>query len=295
MAASIVWRSVADRPAANSQARGVLRIKDALKFYASGASRVVAVDGCSLDVRGGEICVVVGPSGCGKTTLLNAIAGFHGLDGGTIHLDGRLLCGGGSDATVRPGSDRVVVFQHGALLPWKTNLENVALGPRLQGTAPSDRVLATARRMLRDAGLSGYEDAYPGETSSGVKRRVEIVRALMNDPAVLLLDEPFRALDSLTKSMMHSALLNIYAQRQTTIFFITHDIEEAVFLGSRVVVMTSRPCRVKKIIDIDIPYPRGHDVVTSTRYRDLVLETTAIVHDEVLRAYEFGEREGWAP
>jgi NitT/TauT family transport system ATP-binding protein len=264
------------------------------KYYGTGESRVAAVDDCSLDIRAGEICVVVGPSGCGKTTLLRAIAGFHSLDGGSIHLDGRLLCDG-AGWTAPPCSDRVVVFQHGALLPWKTNLENVALGARFDGHEPRARVAADARRMLREAGLSGYEDHYPGQTSSGVRRRVEILRALMTDPAVLLLDEPFRALDSLTKSMMHSALLGLYARRRNTTFFITHDLEEAVFLGTRVVVSTSRPCRIKKIIEVDIPYPRTPDVVTSKRYRELVEETTAVVHDEALRAYELGEREGGAP
>ena len=292
MTGSLVWRPVAAGPASGAPSRGALQIKEALKFYGSGTSKVVAMDGFSLDIRAGEICVVIGPSGCGKTTLLNAIAGFHGLDGGTIHLDGKLLCGATSESNARPGADRVVVFQNGALLPWKTNLENVALGPRLQGAAPSDHVVAMARRMLRDAGLSGYEDAYPGETSSGVRRRVEIVRALMNDPAVLLLDEPFRALDSLTKSMMHAALLSTYAQHRNTIFFITHDLEEAIFLGTRVVIMTSRPGRVKDVIEVDIPYPRTHDLITSKRYRDLVHAATSIVHEEALRAYEFGEREG---
>jgi NitT/TauT family transport system ATP-binding protein len=289
--ADIAGWTDAPRPA---PVRGALRIENAVKHYGVGASRVLALDGCSFDVRAGEICVVVGPSGCGKTTLLHAAAGFHGLDGGTIHLDGRLLCGDGSDATAPPGSDRVVVFQNGALLPWKTNLENVMLGPRFQGRAPIAQVAAKARRLMRDAGLEGYENAYPGETSSGVKRRVEIVRALMNDPAVLLLDEPFRALDSLTKSMMHAALLAIHAQNRSTIFFITHDLEEAVFLGSRVVVMTSRPGRTKEVIDVDIPYPRTYDVLTSKRFREHVQAATSIVHEEALRAYERGEREGRA-
>ena len=289
--ADIAGWTDAPRPA---PVRGALRIENAVKHYGVGASRVLALDGCSFDVRAGEICVVVGPSGCGKTTLLHAAAGFHGLDGGTIHLDGRLLCGDGSDATAPPGSDRVVVFQNGALLPWKTNLENVMLGPRFQGRAPIAQVAAKARRLMRDDGLEGYENAYPGETSSGVKRRVEIVRALMNDPAVLLLDEPFRALDSLTKSMMHAALLAIHAQNRSTIFFITHDLEEAVFLGSRVVVMTSRPGRTKEVIDVDIPYPRTYDVLTSKRFREHVQAATSIVHEEALRAYERGEREGRA-
>ncbi len=290
-AAPITWRPAITGGGARPAPRGALRIQDAFKAYGSGASRVVAVDGCSFDVAAGEVCVVVGPSGCGKTTLLQAIAGFHGLDGGTIHLDGRLLCDGGSTLTP-PGADRVVVFQHGALLPWKTNLENVALAARLAGDVPPEAVVIRARRLMREAGLAGYEDTYPGETSSGVKRRVEILRALMADPAVLLLDEPFRALDSLTKSKMHAALLSAYLQSRNTIFFITHDLEEAVFLGTRVVVMTSRPCRVKQVLHVDIPYPRALDVLTSPEYRDLVREATAIVHDEALRAYDLGEGEG---
>jgi NitT/TauT family transport system ATP-binding protein len=272
-------------------ARGAVRIEKAVKFYGTGRSRVLAVDDCSLDVEAGEIYVVVGPSGCGKTTLLNAIAGFHGLDGGAIHLDGKMLCGPGK-AIADIGADRVVVFQNGALFPWKTNLENVAFGPLMQGTMRRGEALGRARMLLGDAGLHGHEDAYPGETSSGVRRRVEIVRAFMNEPAVLLLDEPFRALDSLTKSMMHEALLAIYARNRGTIFFITHDLEEAVFLGSRVAIMTSRPCHPKRIVEVDIPYPRSHDIVTSSRFRELVRETTAIVHEEAIKAYGLGEREG---
>jgi NitT/TauT family transport system ATP-binding protein len=150
---------------------------------------------------------------------------------------------------------------------------------------------ARARERMVAAGLSGYEQAYPGETSSGVKRRIEIVRALMNDPTVLLLDEPFRALDSLTKSIMHAALLDTHARNQVTTFFITHDIEEAVFLGHKVVVMTSRPCRPKKIVEVDAPHPRDAAWLADRRYRELVRETTAAVHEEALRAFARGEKE----
>jgi sulfonate transport system ATP-binding protein len=279
--------------AAPPAARGSIRIESVVKRYGGAREGLLAVDDCTFSVRAGEICVVVGPSGCGKTTLLNAIAGFHGIDGGTITLDGRVLCG-----PARPqaeiGSDRVVVFQNGALFPWKTNLENVAFGPIVQGTLRRAEALAKARRLMADAGLAGHEDAYPGQTSSGVRRRVEIVRALMNDPAVLLLDEPFRALDSLTKSVMHETLLETYARNRVTIFFITHDLEEAIFLGSRVVVMTSRPCRPKTIIDVDIPYPRRYDVVTSDRYRQLLRQATAAVHGEAVKAFTLGEAEGRA-
>jgi NitT/TauT family transport system ATP-binding protein len=271
--------------------RGAIRIEGAVKYYGHGEGRVLAVDGCTLDVEAGEVCAVVGPSGCGKTTLLNAIAGIHGLSGGSITLDGKLLCGPGKECAAI-GADRIVVFQNGALFPWKTNLENVAFGPIVQGKLPRPAALGKARQMLADVGLRGYEHAYPGETSSGVQRRVEIVRAFINDPAVLLLDEPFRALDSLTKSVMHEVLLAIYARNRSTIFFITHDLEEAIFVGTRVVVMTSRPCRPKKIVRVDIPYPRIRTIITSPEFRELLLETDALVQEEARKAYALGDKEG---
>jgi NitT/TauT family transport system ATP-binding protein len=288
-AAPVLPRSA--RADALPRRRGAIRIADAVKYYGTGESRVLAVDHCSLDIAAGEVFVVIGPSGCGKTTLLNALAGFHSLDAGSIHLDGELLCGPGREKAPI-GADRIVVFQNGALFPWKTVLENVAFGPAMRGTIPRTELLERARRRLAEAGLQGYEESYPGETSSGVKRRVEIVRALMNDPAVLLLDEPFRALDALTKAMMHEALIASYLRTGSTVFFITHDIEEAVFLGSRVAIMTSRPCRPKKILSIDIPYPRGRETVTSRRFRELVAEAMAAVHEEALKAYALGEKEG---
>jgi NitT/TauT family transport system ATP-binding protein len=145
---------------------------------------------------------------------------------------------------------------------------------------------------MADAGLSGTEQNFPGEISSGVRRRVEIVRALMNDPKVLLLDEPYRALDSLTKSVMHEALLEIYYKNKVTIFFITHDLEEAIFLGHRVVIMTTRPCKPKKILEVDIPHPRDYGVLTTPRFRELMDETIEAVHEEALKAFAAGEKEG---
>jgi NitT/TauT family transport system ATP-binding protein len=271
-------------------ARGALAIDDVVKVYDPDGARVLVIDHCSFDIAAGEICVVVGPSGCGKTTLLKAIAGFHTLTSGAITLDGRLLCGPGQEKA-RVGSDRVVVFQNGALFPWKTNLENVAFGPMVQKTMTRAEAFDKARQMMADAGLSGYEHVYPAQTSSGVKRRIEIVRALINEPTVLLLDEPYRALDALTKSVMHEALLAMYARRKVTIFFITHDLEEAIFLGRKVVVMTSRPCRPKNIFEVDIPYPRDPGLFADKRYRDLVRETAEAVHREAQRAFELGEKE----
>src|SRR6185437_559668 len=271
-------------------AKGAIRIDKVDKVYYAREGPVQAVSECSLDIRGGEICMIVGPSGCGKTTLLNAIAGFHDISGGAIYLDGEMLCGP-DKPKAEPGPDRVVVFQNGALFPWKTNLENVAFGPVVQRKLTPRQAAEKARGMMVDAGLAGVEHNYPGEVSSGMRRRVEIVRALMNDPKVLLLDEPFRALDSLTKSVMHEALLEIYYKNKVTIFFITHDLEEAIFLGHRVAIMTTRPCRPKKILNVDIPHPRNYSVLTSPRFRELMEETVSAVHEEAVKAFEAGEKE----
>ena len=271
--------------------KGAIRIQNVDKVYDAKEGPVQAVSDCTLDIRAGEICMIVGPSGCGKTTLLNAIAGFHEITSGRIVMDGEVLC---SDEKPKsePGPDRIVVFQNGALFPWKSNLENVIFGPVMQGKLGRKQALQKGRAMLADAGLSGVEHNYPGEVSSGMRRRVEIVRALMNDPKALLLDEPYRALDSLTKSVMHEALLEIYYKNKVTIFFITHDLEEAIFLGHRVAIMTTRPCKPKKVLNVDIPHPRDYSVLTSKRFRELIEETNDAVHEEALKAFQAGEKEG---
>ena len=271
--------------------RGAITMDDVVNIYDPDGAAVMAVDHCSLEIQAGEICMIVGPSGCGKTTLLNAIAGFHEITSGRILLDSEVLCSS-EKPKAEPGSDRIVVFQNGALFPWKTNLENIAFGPVMQGTLTKAEATEKALSMMADAGLAGVEHNYPGEVSSGMRRRVEIVRALMNDPKVLLLDEPYRALDSLTKSVMHEALLEIYYKNKVTIFFITHDLEEAIFLGHRVAIMTTRPCKPKKILDVDIPHPRDYSVLTSKRFRELMEETNEAVHEEALKAFAAGEKDG---
>lgn len=271
--------------------QGAIRIEDVVKVYDPEGAAVVAVDHCSLNVPAGEICMIVGPSGCGKTTLLNAIAGFHSITSGRIYLDNELLCGP-DKPKADPGADRVVVFQNGALFPWKTNLDNVAFGPLMQGEMSKKEIYDKAYSMMADAGLSGSEHSYPGEISSGLRRRVEIVRALMNDPKILLFDEPYRALDSLTKSVMHEALLEIYYKNKVTVFFITHDLEEAIFLGHRLIIMTSRPCKPKKIVEVDIPHPRDYSVLTSPRFHEIMAETKALVTEEAMKSFEAGEKEG---
>jgi NitT/TauT family transport system ATP-binding protein len=270
--------------------KGAVRIDDVVKIYGANDTGILAVDHCTFEVPAGEITVVVGPSGCGKTTLLNAIAGFHSISSGSIYLDDEMLCGP-DKLKAQPGPDRIVVFQNGALFPWKTNIENVTLGPIMQGAMSRAEAYDKAQDMMADAGLRDVVHNYPGEISSGVRRRVEIVRALMNNPRILLLDEPYRALDSLTKSVMHEALLEIFYKNHVSIFFITHDLEEAIFLGHRVVIMTTRPCRPKKFLDIDIPHPRDYSVLTAKRFREFMDETAAAVHEEAIKAFAAGEKE----
>jgi NitT/TauT family transport system ATP-binding protein len=271
-------------------ARGGISIRNVSKVYDPEKTAVAAVLDCSIEIAPGELHVICGPSGCGKTTLLNAIAGFHSITSGEIYLDGELLCGPGRPQAT-PGADRVVVFQNGALFPWKTVLDNITYGPIIQGRMSKDQARDVARDKMVMAGLSGLEDCYPGELSSGMSRRVEIVRALVNDPAVLLLDEPFRGMDDLTKSIMHESLLEIYDQTKVTFLIITHDVEEAVFLGSNVSVMTTRPGRIKRSIAIDIPRPRDFRVLTTDGFRGLMSEVVDAVHDEAQKAFEAGERE----
>ena len=277
-------------PVAQQARKGAVRINDVVKIYGASDTGILAVDHCTFEVPPGEVTVVVGPSGCGKTTLLNAIAGFHSISSGSIYLDDEMLCGPGK-LKAQPGPDRIVVFQNGALFPWKTNIENVTFGPIMQGAMSRAEAYDKARDMMADAGLRDVVHNYPGEISSGVRRRVEIVRALMNNPRILLLDEPYRALDSLTKSVMHEALLETFYKNRVSIFFITHDLEEAIFLGHRVVIMTTRPCRPKKILDIDIPHPRDYSVLTAKRFREFMDETAAAVHEEAIKAFAAGEKE----
>ncbi|MBB53364.1 MAG: ABC transporter [Magnetovibrio sp.] len=272
------------------KSRGAISIRNVTKIYDPEGVNVMAVDDCSLEIPAGEVCMIVGPSGCGKTTLLNAIAGFHSVTNGEIFLDGEMLCGP-EKPLAEQGADRMVVFQHGALFPWKTLAENVAYGPMVQNTMTKTEALDKAGEMLAEAGLGDMAAKYPGEVSSGMARRAEIVRALINDPKVLLLDEPYRAMDALTKSIMHESLLEVYDRTKVTIFFITHDLEEAIFLGDRVVVMTTRPAKTKKIVDVDIKRPRDYTTLSSNRFRELVEETKDAVHEEAVKAFEAGERE----
>jgi NitT/TauT family transport system ATP-binding protein len=269
---------------------GALSIREVCKTYEPEGASVVALEACTLEILPHEFVAIVGPSGCGKSTLLNILAGFDRLSSGEILLDGEPLASPG--LAPRPGPDRVVVFQHGALFPWKTVLENVTYGPLKQKRMSQEAARRKGMDMLRHCGgLDASADRYPGQLSSGMQRRVEIVRALMNEPRVLLLDEPFRAMDTLSKSAMHRHLLEIHALYPKTVVFITHDLEEAIYLADRVVVMTTRPGRVKQVLRVTLPRPRSPQMMSSQEYLELKRRAAADVYEEARKAFERGEQE----
>lgn len=268
---------------------GWISIRNAGKVYDPFGKAVVAVEDCSIELRPGEFVAIVGPSGCGKSTLLNAIAGFDSLTSGVIYLDGEVVNRPGSKP--KPGPDRMVVFQNNALFPWATIIENLICGPVAQKRLSRTDALAKARELLAKVGLSGIENLYPSAVSGGMGRRVEIIRALLNDPRVILLDEPFRGVDALTKSVTHNALLELYDLSRKTIMFITHDLEEAIYLADRVLVMASRPGHIKQTIHINLPRPRTTNILTSPEFLRLKEEAIEAVHEEAVKAFASGERE----
>lgn len=250
---------------------------------AYGEGEFTALDGVDLRIDAGEFVVVVGPSGCGKSTLLDLLGGLARPTGGRILLDGEPVTG--------PGLDRGIIFQQYALLPWRTALGNVEFGLEATGVPRRERA-ARAREYLDLVGLAGFENRHPHELSGGMRQRVAIARSLAYDPDVLLMDEPFAALDAQTRESLQDELLRIWQRTGKTVVFITHGIEEAVYLGRRVAVMTSRPGRIKQVVPIDFDSRTETDDLRSSpefaRYRH---EIWTLLHDEVTRTQLWEKEE----
>ena len=269
---------------------GKVSVRNVTKIYDPEGANVVALEGFSMDMDAGDFVAIVGPSGCGKSTLMNILAGFDTLSSGEIYLDGEVLAAPGTKPT--PGADRVVVFQQGALFPWMTVLENVTYGLLRQRQMGKAQAKAKGMEFLERSGnLGRIANSYPAQLSSGMQRRVEIIRALINNPKILLLDEPFRAMDTVNKNRMHQHLLKIFQDNRKTIIFITHDLEEALFLADRVIVMTTRPGTLKLDIAVDLPRPRDQSIMASAAYIALKQQAVSAVREEAKRAFERGERE----
>ncbi|MCI7289625.1 MAG: ABC transporter ATP-binding protein [Blautia sp.] len=227
-----------------------LQVRGLSKIYEDNSKEVVALKDVNLEVKESEFVMIVGPSGCGKTSLINIIGGLDEASAGEVLLDGKSVSG--------PGADRGMVFQGYSLFPWLTVQKNVEFGLKMKKISPAERA-EHARKYIRLVGLEGFEDALPRQLSGGMKQRVAIARTLANEPEVLLMDEPFGALDAQTRVVMQELLADISRRTGTTILFITHDIDEAVLLGERIYVMSRRPGTVRDAITVDIPGERNHN------------------------------------
>jgi NitT/TauT family transport system ATP-binding protein len=243
-----------------------------LAFPRRGQAPLIALDDIDIAVPDKQFAVIVGPSGCGKSSLLYLVAGLTEPSGGELLLDGRRIEGS--------GRDRGMVFQSYTLFPWLTVRGNVAFGLRLRGVAAAE-VRATVDRYLREVGLNGFEDAYPKQLSGGMMQRVALARAMANDPEILLMDEPFGALDSQTRLVMQQLLLRVWEHEYKTVLFVTHDIDEAIFLGDRVFVMTARPGRIKEEIAVDLPRPRAATVTMSAQFLAIKQRILGLLQEEV--------------
>jgi len=228
--------------------------------FETRTGRVHAIDRVTLEIPDAHFACIVGASGCGKSTLLNVMGGLVRPTSGSVHLDGRQIHG--------PGTDRGMVFQSYTLFPWLRVRENVEFGPKLKGM-PKDERRQISGQLLEEMGLAEFARAYPKELSGGMKQRVAIARALANDPKVLLMDEPFGALDALTRAAAQRFLTEIWEQHRRTIAFVTHDIDEAIFLGDTVFVMTPRPGRLHEVIPVEIPRPRTLESLGTQRFSEL--------------------------
>lgn len=250
-----------------------IEIDNLSKVYQGRAGAVTALQNTQLAIGQNEFVCVVGPSGCGKTTLLNIIAGLESATTGTVKVENKLVTG--------PGKERGVVFQQYALFPWKTVLKNVEFGLKLRGLGAKERK-ERAEKYLELVGLKDFANAYPKELSGGMKQRVAIARAYAVEPEVLLMDEPFGALDAQTRAQLQEELLTTWEKEKRTIFFITHDVEEAVILAQRVIIMSARPGRIKEVIDVDIPYPRTQETKLSDRFVEIKNEIWSKVYKEYM-------------
>ena len=236
---------------------------------------VLALDGVSLDVHDHEFVALLGPSGCGKSTLLYLLGGFIPVEQGSITVAGKPIDG--------PGRDRGIVFQNFALFPWKTVRQNILYGLEKQGVAKAERE-RRAREFIELVHLKGFEDSYPSQLSGGMKQRVAIARTLAVEPGILLMDEPFGALDAQTRALMHEELLAIIRRAPKTVVFVTHDVREAVYLADRVAVMSARPGRIKQIVDTKFPGGRRPELVNTREFIDKVENLWTLVRDEAIRA-----------
>ena len=250
-----------------------IEIQGVTKSYETREGSFLALEEVNLDVEKNEFICVVGPSGCGKTTLMNIIAGLNPPSTGTVKVRGELVTG--------PGKGKGVVFQQYALYPWMTVEKNVEFGLRMKGVEKEKR-REIAQKYIKIVGLEKFAKSYPKELSGGMKQRVAIARAYTTGPEVLLMDEPFGALDAQTRAQLQENLLNTWQQEKKTCFFITHDVEEAVLLSTKVIIMSAGPGRIREIVDVHLPYPRDQETKLTPEFNELKNQIWNKVYKEYL-------------
>jgi NitT/TauT family transport system ATP-binding protein len=261
---------------------GEIAVSGVTKSYGATRLRRDVVRDCSFTIERGKLTVMIGPSGCGKSTIIRLLAGFERPTSGTVTLDGQSVTG--------PDRDRLVVFQETALFPWMSTYDNILYGPRARGEV-TQQTLDQAEFLLSKVGLQDFRNKYPGQLSGGMQRRAELARAMINNPAVMILDEPFRGLDAMTKELMWEYYSRLYEENRRTNFFVTTDIDEAVFLADRMLVMSNIPTQVRAVIEVDLPRPRKlADLVESDRANDIKKQALSILHAEAMRSFSRGSK-----
>ncbi len=268
----------------SGQNQATLELQNVSRSYGDEWSQEHIIADFSLTVESNKLTVLVGPSGCGKSTLVNLIAGFDKPDSGKILLNGKQVTG--------PGQDRMVVFQETALMPWQTTRQNVVFGPKLRGERSDADIDAEANRLLDKVGLAEFKDKYPIQLSGGMQRRAELARAMINHPLIMIMDEPFRGLDAMSRELMQEFFVRLYEENRRTNLFVTSEIEEAIFLADRLVVLSNRPTSVRKVIDITLPRPRDFHMLSSTEAYEYKREAMELLHEEAMRSFNRASGSG---
>ena len=239
-------------------------------------NHTIILKNCSFTVEPGKLTVLIGPSGCGKTTVINLIAGYERPDLGKVEMDGRPITG--------PNWERLVVFQETALYPWLTCYENVMFGPLSRKVMTKEKAHEETLKLLAKVGLEDFRDKYPSQLSGGMQRRAELARALINQPKVMLMDEPFRGLDAMTRQLMQEYYLKLFEETHASHVFVTSELDEAIILADNLLIMTNKPSKIQKIIEVDLPRPRAWSMVTSKRYLEIKAEALELLHAEAVKA-----------
>ncbi len=256
----------------------VMILENVSKSFGEDWARETIVKDLSLTIKRDQLTAIVGPSGCGKSTIVNLLAGFELPDEGRIILEGKPLLG--------PSKDSLVVFQETALMPWLTTYQNVVFGPQLRGDMPKDELKRAAESIIDTVGLREFRDKYPLQLSGGMQRRAELARALINQPLVMIMDEPFRGLDAMTRQLMQEFYLRLCEQEARTNVFVTSELEEAIILADSIVVLSNKPASVREMLQIDLPRPRNLDMLNSTEAYEYKRHAMEILHEEAMKSFK---------